>query len=269
MERISHLPCRPTSEEGQGTPKRRPSPTLSPEATLVAPAASSVPPKRSAGLSCGFAIVEEDEEDEEGGEDVACGGNGRRSRMGSDDALAPILPHSPLPPHRPISRHSSASSLVDTGSKTTSAITEAAAAAAIIDISNLAATLKQAQDAASAEAQQQQATPAPFPVSSQIGTGGLSRQGSLRRAASSCSSRTQPLTTSSASAVQEEAASQASGVSSSSQSPSTPPGSAQGSAQSSAHASPAKYKVSLNNKKLVSTRSSPQLILKQTVRGRG
>jgi len=80
-------------------------------------------------------------------------------------------------------------------------------------------------------------TPTPFPVSSQIGSGNLSRQNSLRRGerggggGESCTSSERG-------------------------SPSSPPGSN----ASSSHSSPARYKIALPNRKLVSTRSSPQLM---------
>lgn len=78
-----------------------------------------------------------------------------------------------------------------------------------------------------------EATPAPFPVTSQIGTG-LSRQGSLRR-------------------------SETSGSNSGAGSPSTTP---PGSTPSSSQGSPARYKLT-GPRKLANTRSSPQLILNQ------
>jgi len=79
-----------------------------------------------------------------------------------------------------------------------------------------------------------EATPAPFPVASQIGTG-LSRQGSLRR-------------------------SETSGSNSGGGSPcTTPPGSTPSSSQ---QGSPARYKLA-GTRKLAATRSSPQLMLNQ------
>ena len=78
-----------------------------------------------------------------------------------------------------------------------------------------------------------EATPAPFPVTSQIGTG-LSRQGSLRR-------------------------SETSGSNSGAGSPSTTP---PGSTPSSSQGSPARYKLS-GTRKSANTRSSPQLFLNQ------
>ncbi len=85
-----------------------------------------------------------------------------------------------------------------------------------------------------AAASASEATPAPFPLTSQIGTG-LSRQGSLRR-------------------------SETSGSNSGQGSPSTTP---PGSTPSSSQGSPARYKLSTGTRKLANTRSSPQLILNQ------
>ena len=134
-------------------------------------------------------------------------------------------------------------------------------------------------------------TPAPFPVSSHIGTGGLSRQGSLRKSsggggtsssagvgAAPAADLAPPSASAATAASATPAASAASAApappsspsserrpsssmvrqSSSSPCPSTPPGSN----GSSAQGSPARYKM-LPNKKLVATRSSPQLVLNQ------
>ena len=89
-------------------------------------------------------------------------------------------------------------------------------------------------------------TPTPFPVSSQIGSGNLSRSGSLRRA-----SRPEAGTDTTNSSERS--------------SPSSPPGSA----ASSSHSSPARYKITVGggaNRKLVSTRSSPQLTAGQVLK---
>lgn len=84
-------------------------------------------------------------------------------------------------------------------------------------------------------------TPAPFPLTSQIGTGGLSRQGSLRKSGGETPSGSSP--TSERKSVPG--------------SPTTPTGS---SATSSTHGSPARFKMTMPNRKLATTRSSPQLV---------
>lgn len=84
-------------------------------------------------------------------------------------------------------------------------------------------------------------TPAPFPLTSRIGTGGLSRQGSLRKSGGETPSGSSP--TSERKSVPG--------------SPTTPTGS---SATSSTHGSPARFKITMPNRKLASTRSSPRLV---------
>ena len=192
-----------------------------------------------------ISIVEEEEEEEECKEEL------------SDQILALDPPSST----RGLSRHSSTSSLAEKaasialGSSPNSASSLAASIAAGLRGHLNNPTGAAAPNAGGSSEPSETGgstptaidTPTPFPISSQIGTGGLSisRQNSLRRS--------------------EGGGGPSSGASPSSDrksipsSPSTPPGSNVSSNQSS----PARYKNYLPNKKLVATRSSPQLVLNQ------
>ena len=251
---------------------------LSPEATAAALSAASaagnaggastsvtVGKRFGGGGIRGIAIVEEEDEEEEEEEEMDEVDAGARgipipvpaaiSAVGDDDDVVVSSPAR----GRPLSRHSSTSSLADKS-----------ADIAAIDITTLAAGLKSFQETGAGSAPGSgTSTPAPFPVSSQIGTGGLSRQGSMRKssgggmAAAASSSASTPSVAlapslSSSPASERRASSSIARQSSSSPSPSTPPGSN----GSSAQGSPARYKM-LPNKKLVATRSSPQLMLNQ------
>ncbi len=166
---------------------------------------ASSPPKRVMGHLRNISTVTEEEDEEEDDEvDVE-------------------------EPPRVLSRHNSTSSIAEVGLPKPPP--------PIVDVTSLRRGSKDSAIAALAISESTTA-PAPFPVSSQIGTGGLSRQNSLRRSEEKTSS------------ADERKSSIASTTASS------PPESN----VSSAQGSPARYKAM---KKLVPTRSSPQLVLNQ------
>ena len=210
---------------------------------------------------------EEDEEDVDSGEVTAAVGAAAVAALavGKDDDVDVITA-----PVRAISRHSSTSSLVGVGEKANSV-----PRVDVVDIAAIAAGLRKGshQSSCGADSSGDEAgnrssseTPTPFPVSSQIGTGGLSRQNSLRRI--------EPSTLAAASA--QMAAAAAAAVSElkpnppSSSTPSSPPSGSASSAASmappttavSCQSSPARYKMR-QTKQLVATRSSPQRMLNQ------
>ncbi|TRY76929.1 hypothetical protein TCAL_10621 [Tigriopus californicus] len=185
---------------------------LSPESD-IAPVSSSSPNRRRLNKLRNISIVEEEDE-----------------RDSADEGIKMI----PLDPaNKVLSHHSSTSSLADKPLVVGSPKSHA------FDIGVLAASLRSQLSmtgVGGGDITPSANPPTPFPVSSQIGTGGLSRQGSLRRVDTGPAS-----------------ASPASDRKSIPSSPSTPPGSNGSSNQNS----PARFKMA---KKLVSTRSSPQLL---------
>lgn len=188
--------------------------------------------KKAFGRIRNISIVAEEEEEEESMSDVI--DSEAMEKAGSDEADVVIRPMgSSLP--KVLSRHSSTSSLADK----TPCASASSVHTTIVDVAALTAELRLGRrNSLETETETEgNQTPAPFPVSSHIGTGGLSRQGSLRRSESSA------------------VASPASERKSIPSSPSTPPGSN----VSSTQGSPARYKMKAN-KKLVAQRSSPQLL---------
>lgn len=187
---------------------------LSPESGDIPSVSSSSPNRRRYNKLRNISIVEEEDE-----------------RDSADEGIKMI----PLDPaNKVLSHHSSTSSLADKPLVVGSPKSHA------LDIGVLAAGLRSQLSmtggVGGGDTTPGANPPTPFPVSSQIGTGGLSRQGSLRRVDGGPAS-----------------ASPASDRKSIPSSPSTPPGSNGSSNQNS----PARFKMT---KKLVSTRSSPQLL---------
>ncbi len=245
---------------------------LSPEATAAAMSMAAAATTSSSGVGTKFgggfrsiAIVEEEEEEEEEEDEIDISRSAPipvpTVLQDDDDVMTSAMSPGGQPR---LSRHSSASSLADKSAEI-----------AAIDIATIAAGLKGIHEGhAGSTHGSGTSTPAPFPVTSHIGTGGLSRQGSLRRvggeglaAAAAVASPAPAAIAASAPALSSSPASERRASaslprqSSSSPSPSTPPGSTGSSVQSS----PARYIKVLSNKKLVSTRSSPQLILNQVL----
>jgi hypothetical protein len=167
-------------------------------------------------------IVEEDEEDEEGG-------------TGEIITKKTVCDDSDVLGGRSGSRHSSTSSLADKSGYVDNQ------PGLNLDLGFMPGATATSKPLVAPVGSDSEATPAPFPVASQIGTGGLSRQGSLRKSGGETSG-----------------SSPASERKSGPGSPSTPPGSTPTSSQGS----PARYKLS-GSRKIVNTRSSPQLVLNQ------
>lgn len=166
-------------------------------------------------------------EEEESEEDDSVGGQLTKTTQDDSELL-----------QRGLSRHSSTSSLSEKTVPTPSSVLSTSCST-ILD-THPETVVDRPLLAAIGESVSMDTPPAPFPMSSQIQTGGLSRQGSLRRSGGETSG-----------------SSPASERKSIPGSPSTPPGSN----TPSSHGSPARYKLAMQpTRKLVTTRSSPQLV---------